>query len=221
MFAYCQNNPVNMLDEGGTLPKWLSGTLNIVSGVLQMTAGAAIGIAAGWTGVGAVAAGVLLVNGAATVTQGTGQVVNYVTQTNAMREDNVIRSGVQQIGYAAAGNTGAKVAGAAYDLGVWAAACYSPPVNVPSVTLPQPSHTTGLCSPEKVSNPRGSYVKLDYRGNIYSYAQYDALGRQTMRIDFQGRSHGGVLPHIHLFVYPEQGGRAEYVFDLAWNLINK
>lgn len=41
-----------------------------------------------------------------------------------------------------------------------------------------------------------------------------------MRIDFQGRPHAGVLPHIHLYIYPEQGGRVEYVFDVFWNLIN-
>ena len=41
-----------------------------------------------------------------------------------------------------------------------------------------------------------------------------------MRIDFQGRSHAGIIPHIHIFVYPELGGRVEYVFDLDWNLIN-
>lgn len=220
MFAYCTNNPVNMADAGGNLPKWLSGALNVVSGGLQMAAGAAIGVAAGWTGVGAVAAGVLLVNGAATATQGVGQIVNHVTRSKKMREDNVIRSGAQRVGYATAGKTGAAIAGAAYDLGVFAAACYSPPVKAPTFTPSQPRHTSGVCSPKKVSNPGGSYVQLDNSGNIYSYAQYNSFGQQSMRIDFQGKAHAGVLPHIHMYVYPEQGGRVEYIFDLAWNLIN-
>lgn len=221
MFVYCTNNPINMVDAGGNLPKWLSGTLNVISGALQMVTGAAIGVAAGWTGVGAVAAAALIVNGAATATQGIGQIVNHVTRSNQMREDNVIRSSVQSAGYAVGGSTGAAVAGMAYDLGVFAAACYSPPVKTPTFTASQPRHTTGVCSPKKVSNPGGSYVQLDSKGNIYSYTQYNSRGQQSMRIDFQGKSHAGILPHIHIYVYPEQGGRAEYVFDLAWNLINK
>ena len=34
------------------------------------------------------------------------------------------------------------------------------------------------------------------------------------------RSHAGVLPHTHIYIYPPQGGRAEYVFDMNWRLIN-
>lgn len=81
-------------------------------------------------------------------------------------------------------------------------------------------HTSGIGSPKNNVNPNGSYTKYDQNGNIYSYTQYNSAGDQIMRIDFQGRPHAGVLPHIHLYIYPEQGGRVEYVFDVFWNLIN-
>lgn len=82
------------------------------------------------------------------------------------------------------------------------------------------SHTSGVGSPKNNINPGGSFTKLDNSGNIYSYTQFDDLGRQTMRMDFQGRPHARVLPHIYLYVYPPQGGRVDYIFDLNWHLIN-
>ncbi len=75
-------------------------------------------------------------------------------------------------------------------------------------------------SPNNNVNINGSYTKLDNNGNVYSYTQFNSLGRQSMRIDFQGRAHKGVLPHIHIYVYPEMGGRVEYTFDMNWHLID-
>ena len=118
LFVYCFNNPVNMIDDGGYWPKWLTGALNVVGGAVQMVAGAALGATLGWTGVGVVAAGFLVANGAATVTQGVGQIVNDVANSNIVREDNIMRTGVQSIGKAIAGDTGAKVAGDIYDIAV-------------------------------------------------------------------------------------------------------
>ena len=115
LFAYCHNNPVNMSDSDGNWPKWLTGAANAVSGVLQMVAGAAVGTTLGWTGFGAVAAGFLMANGAATATQGIGQVVNSVSGSRVLREDNIIRTGVQAAGNAIGGPTGAMIAGALYD----------------------------------------------------------------------------------------------------------
>ena len=66
MFAYCFNNPANLNDYTGEWPKWLSGALNIAGGALQVAAGAALGATVGWTGLGAVAAGFLVVNGITT-----------------------------------------------------------------------------------------------------------------------------------------------------------
>ena len=111
MFAYCLNNPVNMTDDTGHWPKWLTGALNVVSGTLQMAAGIVLGATVGWTGIGAVAAGFLLVNGAATVSQGVGQIVNDVSKSTVMREDNIARTGAESVGRAVRGETGAKVAG--------------------------------------------------------------------------------------------------------------
>ena len=125
LFAYCMNNPVNLSDESGNWPKWLSGAINTVSGTLQMVAGATLGATVGWTGIGAVAAGFLMVNGAATAAQGIGQIVNHVTNTNTFREDNIVRTGVQSVGAAVGGNKGAAVAGGLYDAAVMTANMYA------------------------------------------------------------------------------------------------
>ena len=125
LFAYCFNNPVNMNDPSGNWPKWLSGALNVVGGVLQVAAGAALGATVSWTGFGAAVAGFLIVNGTATTAQGVGQIVNHVTNSNVMREDNIIRTGVQKIGRAIGGNTGAKIAGGVYDIAAVAANLYA------------------------------------------------------------------------------------------------
>lgn len=133
-----------MSDDTGNWPKWLSGALNIVSGTLQAAAGAALGATVGWTGIGAVVAGFLVVNGAATVTQGIGQVVNSITQSNSMREDNIIRTGVQHIGGAIGGDTGRAVAGALYDVAVVAAASSVPNITASSA-IPTTTPVSGAC----------------------------------------------------------------------------
>ena len=125
LYAYCFNNPVNMGDPSGNWPKWLSGALNVLGGALQVTAGAALGATVGWTGFGAVAAGFLIVNGTATAAQGIGQIVNHVTNSNVMREDNIVRTSVQDIGQAIGGDAGSKIAGGAYDVATIAANLYA------------------------------------------------------------------------------------------------
>ena len=42
MYMYCMNNPINMCDDSGYMPKWLENTLNIIGGVATMAAGAAL-----------------------------------------------------------------------------------------------------------------------------------------------------------------------------------
>ena len=125
LFAYCQNDPVNMSDPTGHWPKWLSGVLNVVSGVTQMAAGAALGAFAGWTGIGAVAAGLLVVNGATTTMQGVGQIINAATKSSIMREDNIAKTATEDIGRLIGGNTGARIAGGAYDAAVTVAGLYA------------------------------------------------------------------------------------------------
>ena len=81
-------------------------------------------------------------------------------------------------------------------------------------------HTIGTTSPKRNINPGGSYVKMGENGKIYSYTQFDSNGNQTLRIDFQGRPHNGELPHVHIFSYPERGGRNERVYNLLWKQID-
>ena len=125
LFAYCGNNPVNMSDSDGNMPKWLSGVLTVVGGALQVKLGAALGATTGWTGIGAVAAGFLILNGTATITQGVGQIINSVAKSNVLREDNAIRTAVKDIGGAIGGRDGAVIAGSAYDATVVAASLYA------------------------------------------------------------------------------------------------
>ena len=114
-----------MDDPTGQWSKWLTGALNVVSGALQMAVGATLGATVGWTGRGAVAAGFLIVNGAATATQGVGQIVNDVTKSNVMREDNIVRTGVKSIGKAIGGEPGEKVASGVYDTAAFVANLYA------------------------------------------------------------------------------------------------
>ena len=135
LFAYCFNNPINMDDLAGEWPKWLSGALNVVSGIVQMATGSALGAFAGWTGVGAIAAGFLITNGAASIAQGVGQIVNDVTNSNVMREDNMLETAFEDIGHAIGGETGAEVASGVYDVSVVAASIYSAKVIADNTTL--------------------------------------------------------------------------------------
>ena len=125
LFAYCFNNSVNMDDHTGNWPKWLSGALNVVGGALQVAVGATLGVTVGWTGFGAVAAGFLIVNGTATSAQGAGQIVNCFTNSNVMREDNIVRTGIQEVDRIIGGDTGAKIAGGVYDVATIAANLYA------------------------------------------------------------------------------------------------
>lgn len=43
-------------------------------------------------------------------------------------------------------------------------------------TQPTGSHTSGVGKPSNNINPGGSYTKLDSKGNLYSYTQFDNLG---------------------------------------------
>ena len=136
MFAYCGNNPVMGYDPTGEWSKWLSGVVNVVGGATQIAAGVALGATVGWTGFGAVVAGFLIVNGVATTVQGIGQIVNDVSQTEVLREDNVVRTGVQEVGRAIDGDAGAQLAGDAYDLAVVAANIYAGKV-ILEASMPQ------------------------------------------------------------------------------------
>ena len=110
--------------------------------------------------------------------------------------------------------------------------CYyygtTPVTNIGSEEIPATSsqlssetqHLKGTGKAGNNATPNGSYTRLDNKGNLYSYSQFDSNCRETMRIDFQGRPHAGAMPHIHMYIYLEQGGRAEYVFNSRWQLIS-
>ena len=115
LFEYCFNNPVNMSDPGGNWPKWVSGLLDIASGVTQILAGVAMATAAAATGVG-IAVGIgMIANGITTAWSGVSQIYNYRTGTNYLHEENWIRTGVKALGKVIGGEKGQKTAEKIYD----------------------------------------------------------------------------------------------------------
>jgi RHS repeat-associated protein len=52
----------------------------------------------------------------------------------------------------------------------------------------------------KNANPDEVLYRADTAGNITSYQIYDSQGNPVMRVDLQGKSHGGVrTPHTHMY----------------------
>ena len=125
LFAYCFNNPINMSDPTGNWPKWVTGVLNVVSGATQMAVGAALGTTLGWTGAGAVVAGFLIANGAGVAAKGVAQIINDVADKKVIREENVPKKIIEDIGGFVGGDTGKKIANTAYDGATIAANIYA------------------------------------------------------------------------------------------------
>ena len=218
LFAYCGNNPVNRVDPNGhAWHHWVIGAA-IVAGFAIATVVTCGGFAAAATAVGLVSSGIALSSATATAVTAAfiGSATVYGTAALVALGSS---SSLQD--FADQGNWGT-VLGTALAAGFGMLNGYnlyrSQPVNANTSNSNNSSHITGRGSPKENPVPNGSYTQVDDFGNIYSYTQFDSQGRQTLRIDFQGRPHNGVLPHIHLFTYPGRGGRAEYVFDLSWNL---
>ena len=115
LFAYCYNNPVNYSDADGHLPKWLSGVLDIASGITQILAGAAMATATAATGVGIAAGIAMALNGSATIVSGVMQIYNAAIGANVAHEENLIRTGIKALGKAIAGEKGQKTAEVIYD----------------------------------------------------------------------------------------------------------
>ncbi len=193
LFTYCFNNPVNMNDPSGEWPKWLSGALKVVSGAAQMVAGVALGTFTSWTGIGAVVAGFLILNGAATIAQGTGQIVNNFTKSKMLREDNIVRTGVQNVGRAFGGDNGAKVAGNVYDVAVIAANIYACKISLEN-SMPKIIDSKVFSVNDGYGFKVGKNIEMFYRnpnaagglgGTIFSYK--GPLGK--FRIDWDP-AHG-------------------------------
>ena len=133
LFAYCLNNPINMIDTTGQWPKWVSGAIDIVSGTAQIVCGIALGIATGWSGVGAVAGAVLIANGAGTFSQGVGKIVNSVAKKEVLREDNIVRTTVTHVGETIGGQPAAVVTETLYDAAVTTASLYALKVQIDNI----------------------------------------------------------------------------------------
>ena len=69
--------------------------------------------------------------------------------------------------------------------------------------------------------PYSVYYQLNSEGDgIKSMAYYDDHGRQWYRYDYLGRSHRGVLPHIHKYTYHIGGAIEEVIYDINWHQID-
>lgn len=222
LFAYCGNNPVNRFDPTGEA--WLHWALGaaVVAAFAVATLVTCGGFAAAATAVCMVGSGVAAMTTASTVAAaafvGAATVYGAAVITAASNSSSAQEFADQGNWGTVAVTAGAGIAGG-YD---GYAMSKAQTANITTTEAPKSDtlHTSGVGSPKNNINPGGSYTKLDNNGNLYSYTQFDDLGRQTMRIDVQGRPHAGVLPHIHVYTYPSRGGRIEYIFDLEWHLIN-
>ena len=164
LFEYCFNNPVNMSDPGGNWPKWVSGLLDIASGVTQILAGVAMATAAAATGIG-VAVGVgMILNGAATIISGGSQIYNYAKGTNSVHEENWIRTGVKALGKVIGGEKGQKTAEIMYDAADLVSTVYSIGGGIKAI-----NHTAAkLETISSISKSSFSMLRKSKFYNIYS-----------------------------------------------------
>jgi RHS repeat-associated protein len=124
LYAFAEGNPISNLDPFG-LWSWTQtfGVVKGVGGVFEFAAGASLGIAASWTGVGAVAGGAVAVHGLDTIYSGfgtaiNGSAVNSFTSQGlhaaglSQNTANLIDAGISVVGSAGAGifNGATKVA---------------------------------------------------------------------------------------------------------------
>lgn len=220
LFAYCGNNPVNRTDPtGDAWWHWAIAAVVVAAAAVSVVATCGGSLALAATSVGLVANGVAAGTAATTIAASA-----FIGSATAFAGAAIIAVGSSSSAqeFADKGTWGTVLAtaigggfGALDGYNMYRSQTTQSNASAPVL----PEHKSGRSSPKKNTVPNGSYTQYDDNGNIYSYAQYDSLGRQTLRIDFQGRAHNGVLPHIHLYTYLELGGQNEYVFDLMWNLI--
>ena len=218
MFAYCGNSPVNGVDpHGDAWYHWVIGAAVVVgmAVVTVATCGGSLALAA--SSIGLVGSGVAAATTATTVAAAAfiGTSLAYgATAITAAMESETIEDFNSEGDW---GTVATTLTGGVFGSLAGYSMSSSQLAKEPQNTV---KHVTGISSPKKNVVPSGTYTQLDNKGSIYSYTQFDSSGRQTMRIDFQGKPHAGVLPHIHLYTYPAKGGRVEYTFDLNWKLID-
>jgi RHS repeat-associated protein len=123
-YAFADGNPISEMDPFG-LWTWTQtfGIVKGVGGVFEFAAGASLGIAASWTGIGAIAGGAVAIHGLDTIYSGfgtaiNGSTVNSLTSTGlhaaglSQNTANLIDAGISVVGSAGAGifNGATKVA---------------------------------------------------------------------------------------------------------------
>ncbi len=193
MFAYCGNNPVNMYDSNGKWPDWLTGLIDVLGGGLEAAVGAGVGFATSWTGGGMVAGGFLFVDGTAVATKGVGKILNDITNSNFFYEENIVRTGVSEVGRLIGGDTGAKIAGGAYDVATISASIYAGKVCLEQ-SMPKIINSKVFSANDGYGFKVGKSIEMFYRnpkaaggpgGTIFSYK--GPLGK--FRIDWDP-AHG-------------------------------
>ena len=84
-----------------------------------------------------------------------------------------------------------------------------------------PENRVGTGSPKNNGTPNGTFTKVTDSGEVYSFTRYNADSQPVVRIDFMGRPHAGVLPHIHVYGYNESGQRNySHVFTMLMQMID-
>jgi len=121
LYTYGYNNPITYFDPDGKLNQkdWvrIQGGLVALGGGFETSAGVALGVSTSWTGVGAVAGGVVALHGADQFQAGirqliTGEETDSLTSTGLQKfgmsrdNSNIIDMGISLVGGGVAGTTG-------------------------------------------------------------------------------------------------------------------
>lgn len=177
-----------MSDNCGNWPKWLTGAINVISGTLQAAVGATLVAAAPTTGgLSAIVGGALMINGAATIAAGAGQIINDVTGSNMLPEENAVRTTVRTVGSAIGGNKGEAIAAGIYDAADMAAGIYSANsgLKAGASVLQQAGKISKKVSISKVlNNPLDEFVTIGPKAGTVSQKiqEIQATGRYTVYV---------------------------------------
>ena len=78
----------------------------------------------------------------------------------------------------------------------------------------------GTTSPKDMKLDNGLYKQIGTNGRMYSFTKFEN-GNQIFRIDFQGKAHRGILPHIHIYSYYNGLRDGELILDIFGNVIER
>lgn len=211
-FAYCANNPVMNIDPDGHAWWHWALAATVVVACAVATVATCGGFAAAATAVGLVASGTAAATTASTVAAGafiTSSLALGAATLDAAMNSSSVDEFMDQGNWGTVGFVGFSAVYGGYQ-GYQLYKSYNPaPANGSSTNSPsegtrQREHREGLTSPKKITMEDGTYTQYDNQGNIYSYTDF-VNGKQNFRIDFQGKAHGGYLPHVHVYSYNDAG----------------